>query len=402
MLTDEEIEKLIRPFVERQQVIDSYVINQIAKKIKEVGELSPKDVYRLTRLFKNGSDVRAINKQIAKMADVQEKAVKKMVKEVAVNTYADAKPFYDYRHKTQLPYKKNKKLQQTIKAISDETGGTFHNIADSRATGFLIRDPKRPMTKKFQTLPETYQSCIDEAVQAVQSGAMDFETAMKRTLKQLNESGFRRAYWESGYSRRLDSTVRMNILEGLKKLNQQIQAQIGEEIGADAVELSAHDFAAPDHEPIQGRAFTIENFEKLQSNKPFEDIYGNKFGAIRRAIGTWNCKHFIQYVVLAKYKPVWNPQDLDELKARNEQGYTTKDGKHYTMYECTQVQRKYETDIRYAKEGYMMAKSANNKQLMAEYEAKLSRLQREYNAFSKACGLSKKKKRVQVSGFSTS
>ena len=400
MLTDEEIERLIKPFVTRQQKLNNYVIRQIAKKVKQVGELSAKDVYKLQQLFKNGQDIRAINKEIARIANVQEKSVKQMIKEAAKKSYLDAKPFYDYRHRTQIPFEKNKELQRTVKAIGAQTGDTFKNLSNSRATGFYIRDPKKPLSKKFQSLPDAYQSIIDEAVQAVQSGTMDFNTAMRRTLKQLNDSGFRRVYWDSGYSRRLDSTVRMNILGGLRQLNTEIQMQIAKEIGADGIELSAHDFSAPDHEPIQGHIFPIAEFEKMQSNQSFMDTLGNIFPAMRRAIGEWNCKHFIQAVIIAKHKPTWDIEDLEELKQRNAKGYTTKDGKHLTMYECTQYQRKLETDIRYAKEGYMMAKEADNTDLMKEYEAKLAQLQKEYREFSKRCGINRQQKRAQVKGFS--
>ena len=76
-----------------------------------------------------------------------------------------------------------------------------------------------------------------------------------------------------------------------------------------------------------------------------------------------------------------------------------KDGKHLTMYQCTQVQRTYETAIRYAKEGYMMAKKAGNTQLQDKYEAKLADLNKQYNQFSKDCGLTKQRKRAVVTGF---
>lgn len=399
MLNDVDIDNLIQPFVDRQLELEQYVVNTIAQRVREVGKLSKTDVYRLQQLLKIGSSARLINQEIAKVLGIQEKAVKSMIKEVAINTYKDAKPFYDYRHKTQIPYEKNIKLQRTVTAISKQTGDTFKNLSNSKATGFLIRDGKNHNVMKFQSMQETYQSVIDEAVQAVQTGVLDFDTAMRRTLKQLNDSGMRRMYWDSGYSRRLDSTVRMNILGGLRQLNQQVQLQIADEIKADGIEISAHSFSAPDHEPIQGHIFTLENFDKLQNEMDFEDTYGNKFSAIRRPIGEWNCKHFTTAIIIAKHKPVWSLQDLQELKQANNKGYTMKNGKHLTMYECTQVQRQYETRIRYAKEGYMMAKEANNTDLMEMYETRLADLSKQYNQFSKDCGLSKQRKRASVSGF---
>ena len=399
MLNDVDIDNLIQPFVDRQLQLESYVVNTIATRVGEIGTLSKTDVYRLQQLYKIGSDVKNINKQIANILNIQENQVKKMIKEVAINTYTDAKPFYDYRHKSQIPYEKNKKLQRTVEAVSRQTANTFKNMSNSKAVGFQIRDAKNPTKLKFQSIQATYQSIVDEAIQNVQTGVLDFDTAMRRSLQQLNDSGIRRAYWESGYSRRIDSTVRMNILGGLRQLNQKVQQQIAEETNADGIELSAHSFSAPDHEPIQGHIFTLENFDKLQNEMAFEDTYGNKFESIRRPIGEWNCKHFTQAVIIAVHKPVWSLADLEELKQANQKGYTMKDGKHLTMYECTQVQRRYETAIRYAKEGYMMARKANNEKLMEKYDSRLANLNKQYNQFSKDCGLSKQRKRTHVVGF---
>ena len=374
MLSDVDIDNLIQPFVDRQLDLEGYVINTISERVGEIGTLSKTDVYQLQQLYKIGSDVKDINSKLSKILNIQETQVKSMIKNVAVNTYKGAKPFYDYRHKSQIPYENNARLQRSVNAIGKQTADTFKNLSNSRATGFYIRDAKNSGNLKYYSIKDTYQTVVDEAIQAVQTDVLDFDTAMRRTLKQLNDSGIRRVYWESGYSRRLDSTVRMNILSGIKQINQHVQNQIASEIKADGIELSAHSFSAPDHEPIQGHIFTLENFEKLQSEEPFEDTYGNK--------------------------PVWSLEELEELKDANNKGYTMKNGTHLTMYECSQVQRRYETDIRYAKEGYMSAKSADNEKLMEFYKTRINKLNREYNQFSKDCGLSKRRNRASVSGFS--
>jgi hypothetical protein len=272
-------------------------------------------------------------------------------------------------------------------------------MSNTKVVGFTVRDPKKPLQYKFQPVAEAYQSIIDEAVQAVHSGAIDFDTAMRRTLKQLNESGLRRAYWESGYSRRLDSLVRMNLMGGIRQLNQQIQMQIAEEINADGIELSAHSFSAPDHEPIQGRIFTMKQFDRMQNEMDFEDTDGNHYPSMRRPIGEWNCRHFTRAIIIAKHERTWTPEALEKLKQQNAEGYTTKSGKHYTMYECEQIQRDYETKIRRAKEGYIMAKKAGVESLASDYLAKLSQYQKEYIQFSKDCHLTRQKQRTFVPDF---
>lgn len=399
MLNDYEIESIIQPFVERQERLNEFVIQQIARSIKTVGSLSKNDVRKLLKLLKLGANAQLVTKEIASVLNAQEKAVKGIIKEAAQVTYLDAKPFYDYRHRKQIPFEKNIPLQRSVKAVGEQTANTFKNLSNSKAIGFLVRDMKQPTTLKFYNVTDTYQSIVDEAVQAVQSGAVPFDTAMRRTLKQLNESGLRRAYWDTGVTRRLDSVVRMNILGGVRQINQKVQQQIAEETKADGVELSAHSFSAPDHEPIQGRIFTMENFKRMQSEMSFKDIDGHEYPSMRRPIGEWNCKHFTQAVVIGAKKPTWSDEDLQELIEANKKGYTTSTGKHYTMYECEQMQRKYETQIRYAKEGYIMAKTAGNTQLMEEYQAKIASLNSQYRQFSKDCGLRVQRNRTYVPNF---
>lgn len=400
MLNDSQIENLIKPFIDRQIALEQYVINTIAQRVGEIGTLSKTDVYRLQQLYKVGSSAKAINKMLADTMNVQEKHVKNMIKVAGIQTYKDAKPFYDYRKKEQIPFEKNTKLQRSINAVGKQTADTFKNLANSKATGFYIRDAKNPTQLRFYNMQEAYQSVVDEAIHNVQLGVLDFDTAMRHALKQLNDSGLRRIYWDSGYSRRLDSTVRMNILGGIRQINQQVQLQIADEIKADGIELSAHSFSAPDHEPIQGHIFTLKEFDKMQNEMDFEDVEHNKFPSMRRPIGEWNCKHFVQSIVIKAHKPTWSLKELEELKQANKDGYTTKDGKHLTMYECTQIQRRYETDIRCAKEGYTMAKEAKNEELQKYYVNRIDKLNREYNQFSKDCGLRKQRNRASVSGFS--
>lgn len=396
MLTDEQIDELIQPIIDRQTNISNYVIKTIANKINKIGTMSPSDIKKLKLLFEMGEDIREINKALAELTNLQVKDIKAVIKIVAVDAYIDAKPFYDYRHKSFIPFEKNTKLQSLVTAIGNATAETYKNISDSRATGFLIRDPKHPQRLKFYSIKDTYKTVIDEAVQAVKGGTVDYETAVRRTVRQLSESGIRKLYWDSGYTQRLDTAVRRNILGGISAINQGIQQEIGKQINADGIELSAHVNSALDHEPIQGHAFTNKEFEKLQSVSAFEDIYGNKFDAIERAIGTWNCRHYTKAIVIDAYKPKYSIEQLNDFISRNHAGYTTEDGKHLTLYECTQYQRHLETKIRQAKDSQIAFRESGDIREARKYQARINRYMEQYKRFSTACGLKQKINRTRV------
>jgi len=182
-------------------------------------------------------------------------------------------------------------------------------------------------------------------------------------------------------------------------INNEVQRMIGEDIQADGVELSAHINSAPDHEPFQGHVFTIEEYNKLQSNQSFEDVHQNKFTGVDRIIGEWNCRHYPIYVVLATHKPRYSVATLEKYRQRNADGITLPNGHHLTLYECTQVQRKLETQIRYAKDAQIAFRHSGNREQALIYQKKVSLLIERLKSFSAYAGLSIKKNRFAVSDY---
>jgi len=399
MLSDNAIDNLVQPIVTRQESINVYVLSTIAEKVREIGELSPSDIKRLKILVNYGTDIRKMNEQLAIMSDLQVRDIKSMIKTVAVDSYLDAKPLYDYRHRSFIPYSKNIELQEVVKAIGNNTANTYQNLSNSKATGFLIRDAKNPTKLKFQSIGNTYKTVIDEAVQAVQSGAVDYRTAMRRTMKQLSDSGVRRLYWDSGYTQRLDTAVRRNILDGVRAIQQAMEDEIGRKVNADGKELSAHINCALDHEPFQGHQFTNEEFDKLQNNEDFQDLLGNKFTGVARVIGQYNCRHIARSIIIGFTKPKYTPEQLQTFIDNNHEGYTLPNGKHITLYECTQLQRQLETKIRYAKDEQITMQKVGDKVGAMLARSKVIKLTNEYKNFSKDCGLRTHLDRASVTNY---
>ena len=399
MLNEKAIDDLIKPIVDRQEQINTYVLTKIANKIKFIGTLSEYDIKKMKILVDYGTDIREMNKELARMSGLQVKDIKKLIKTVAIDTHTDAKPLYDYRHRSFIPYNKNIKLQKVVTAIGNRTASTFSNISNSKATGFMIRDLKHPGRLKFHSINDTYKSVIDEAIQASHSKAVDYRVAMRRTIKQLSDSGVRRLSWDSGYTQRLDTAVRRNLLDGIHAINQELEDMIGEAIGADGKELSVHENSAFDHEPFQGHQFTNEEYAKLQSNQSFKDVDGQHFLAVDRIIGMWNCRHIARSIIVGVSKPLYTKKELQEFIDRNHKGYTLPNGKHLSMYECTQMQRKLETRIRYAKDEQIAFEESGDRQSALVAQQKVRRLYEEYKSFSKACGLRMQRDRASVIGY---
>ena len=98
-------------------------------------------------------------------------------------------------------------------------------------------------------------------------------------------------------------------------------------------------------------------------------------------------------------KPTYTQEQLDKILADNERGYTDKNGRHYTLYECTQVQRRYEREIRKAKEKYLYGKSLNNKNMMTKARNRVGSLTTQYKQFSYKCDIPAKLERIRVADY---
>ena len=111
-----------------------------------------------------------------------------------------------------------------------------------------------------------------------------------------------------------------------------------------------------------------------------------------------NCYHYTFSIVLGVSKPAYSNEELKEIIRNNNKGFDF-DGKHYTNYEGTQLQRQLETKIREQKDIQIMAKASDNKELIAESQEKITQLTTKYKQLSQASGLPTKAKRLQVSGY---
>jgi len=401
MLSDDALNKLIQPIIDRQQNINTYVVKKIAKRIKEIGEVLPSDVQKLISLRNAGADAQKLIQEIAKLTQMQVISIQDLVKKVAKDAYISAKPFYDATKTPYIPYDKNTLLKRRVKAMATLTSNTYKNL--SKAQAFMLRDPKNPKKLVPTPIAKAYQSIVDEAVQAASGGTIDYNTAMRNSIQQLADSGIRRVEYnpESGrtFTQRLDTAVRRNLMDGIRAVNQEMQNIVGEEFGASGVEISVHMNPAPDHAEMQGHQFTNKEFDKMQNGENFHDVQGRQYKGFERAVGTLNCRHFAISIMIGYAKQNYSDEELAGILKKNEEGYTFPNGKHLTMYECTQRQRQLETQIRYAKDGQIAARAAGNEDLAKEYQKKVNRLTSDYNEFSKACGLSRKPQKMQVKGY---
>ena len=395
MLSQEVEEKLAEHLIDRIEDTNSHILKKIGQTIKYMSTLTPSQAYQLGQLLKYGGTYEEIARELARVSGKNVQDIYKIFEQVAKDNKEFAKQFYKYRNIDYIPYSKDIALQNQVNSIARLTADTYLNIANTKGIGFLFTNQDGQMY--FKDIQQSYYEIIDRGILAISQGKETFQTEMRRIIKDVGGNGV--VLYESGRTRRLDSAVRMNLLDGIRQVSNETAQRFAEEYNSDGIEISVHSNPAPDHADIQGRQFSNEEYEKLESGDIATDYKGNKYdGADKRHISEYNCYHKIFPIVLGVSKPEYTDKQLKEIQEKNEKGFEF-EGKHYSNYEGTQLQRKIETEIRKAKDTQILARASGDDELVQESQARISLLTKKYNKLCQESGLQPKKIRMQVSGY---
>lgn len=390
MINEELQEKLLSVFDKRFQDYNTKVLEELGNVIKQFKDLTPSQAYELGQQLKYNTTVKDLLNELSKISGLSVEDLKKVLERVARDNLGFAETYYKARGLETPIYEQNKVLQRLVSSVYKVSGAEFKNIAKS--TGFrLLGDNGEPL---LLDIDETYKYVIDKCVVAISQGKETYQQSMRSTLKQLSSSGVRKIEYESGYSRRLDSSIRQNILDSIRQVSNESQKLFGEEFDSDGVEISVHLNPAPDHELVQGRQFSNEEFENFQNDRKAIDYTGMVFepefeGHDRRSISEYNCYHYIFSIVLGVSKPQYSDKQLKEI-IDNANKKTTFDGKEYTQYELTQLQRRIESAIRQEKDTQILAKASDDKDLVLQSQTKITQLTTKYKQLCNISGLPNK------------
>lgn len=94
-------------------------------------------------------------------------------------------------------------------------------------------------------------------------------------------------------------------------------------------------------------------------------------------------------------EPTFSKKELDSMKSEN-RPKVTYDGKTYDTYQCSQMQRRLEREIRKQKRLQAGYQAAGLKDEETATKSRLKILNRKYREFSKAAGLPEQRERMRV------
>ena len=374
MLTPEQIAALRDAAGQIADPVNNYLIEDIARRISEAGQLTGTAQYQIWRAQNLGLSHGEIRKRLQELLKASEAEIQTLLTQSAEVGYCfdlDRLPI------AAVPFEQNPVLQQIVRAAVELAQEDFTNI--TQTLGMV--DPYG----NALPLQDAYRSACDFAFQQVSTGAADYNTAIRRAVKNLTAKGVRTIDYESGVHTSLEAAVRRSVMGGLGLMQEQIAQYNYDAMGCDGWEISAHAASAPDHEPIQGRQYSDAAYEALNNS-------------LVRRIGTLNCGHTAFPIILGVSTPQYTLEELEKLRADNKKGVTI-DGRHYTMYEATQVQRRLETAIRTQKRRILADEATGDKEKLLTDQIKYRRLEQEYKRFSDAAGLRTQQERMELAGF---
>lgn len=383
--TPELLDALPEELAELYRALEDTLLDEICSRLKLADQFNEVTVQDIRALRSHGIDLKDIEKAIRKTSGISEKKLQELLDDVVERNQKYYTDLIDLTHITQPETLVS--IEDTW-AIYEQTKQTMRNL--TRSMGFLV-DAGRTMLPPAKA----YQWCCDSAVMQIQSGAISYNQAIKSAVQQLAQSGLKVVGYESGVHRQIDSAVRTAVMTGVNQICAKYTEQSAEWLETPYFEVSAHAGARDkpgrspwsSHKDWQGKVYSIRA----------GDIYPNIYevcglGAVDGLEGA-NCRHRRNVWVDGVSERTYTDEQLEHI----DDGLgCTFEGKTYTAYEATQMQRRVERTIRKLKREKAAYRTAGLTEDAMALNTRLHRLSTKYKAFSAAAGLPEQWERTKV------
>ena len=245
------------------------------------------------------------------------------------------------------------------------------------------------------TVTRQFENALDRAWLQINTGGFTYQQAIRKAIQTLAQDGLSAIVYPSGHRDTIETAVRRAVLTGVNQTAAKLQIARMEEMGCEFVEVTAHPGARPSHAVWQGKVFHRGDGTSVNGvyYPPFVQSTGYGTGA---GLGGWNCRHNFFPFFPGLSKRAYTNEMLAQLDAKE----ISYQGKDYTRYEASQMQRALERKIRKAKREYLSLDAAG--QDTAESAVKLRQARAQLNDFLTETGLRQDNFREQVAGFGRS
>ena len=337
MLPPSYLDQMPDAFVQLWQQVEEQILQDVARRIGKMDKVTPTANWQLWRYQQTEALRNDVVKLLAKYTGKSEAAIRKLLLQAATEAMEREDAIYYHYDMEPTPFEENAALNNLLDAGARQTCGTWQNLTATTAN----------------TVTGAFERTLDAAWLKVSTGAFDYKTAVKQAVDSLADDMSMVTY-PSGHRDSIEVAARRAILTGVNQTAGKLQEARMDEMGCEFVETSAHGGARPSHAEWQGRQFHrggAVNY-KGKHYPDFESATGYGTGA---GLCGWNCRHtfFAVFPELGD-PPQWTREELEALNARN----IEYNGKKYTAYEISQMQRARERNVRRWKKRYLAEDAA--------------------------------------------
>ena len=372
MLTPEFLHEAPEGLLELYRETEEAILADMARRISTYDFYIPAAQWQKKKLKAMGMMESEINRRLSQLTGRSLQEIKELMKEAGMETIASDDRIHSMAGKKCPLLEASPALIATINSGYRRTEKVFRNLTRSTAINAY---------KQFSNI-------LDQAYMQISSGAFDTETAIRNAIKALAEKGIESVRYPSGRVDNIEVAARRAIVTGINQTAGDMQLARAEDVDSEYVETTAHAGARPEHEVWQGKVFKLHGEEPGYPNFYEATGYGTGPG-----LCGYNCRHNFHPF----YPGLSTPAYSDEMLAE----YVAKDylynGKKYTEYEVSQMQRYYERARRRWKREYLMQEAAGidtteSSVKMRSYMEKLKNLEEQ-------TGMPSQHDRMIVAGF---
>lgn len=379
MLPPSYLDQMPDAFVQLWQQVEDEILQDVARRIGKMDTVTATANWQLWRYQQTEALREDVIKLLAKYSGKSEATIRRLLLQAATEAMEREDAIYYHYDLEPTPFEESAALNNLLDAGARQTCGTWQNLTATTAN----------------TVTGAFERTLDAAWLKVSTGAFDYKTAVKQAVDSLAD-GMPMVTYPSGHKDSIEVAARRAVLTGVNQTAGKLQEARMDEMHVEFVETSAHGGARPSHAEWQGRRFHRGGaVDYLGKHYPdFEAATGYGTGA---GLCGWNCRHtfFAVFPELGD-PPAWTEESLQELNARD----IEYNGKMYTQYEISQMQRARERHVRRWKKRYLADSAAGVDTTDAAVRLKAAR--QSLSEFAKATGGRVDSARVSVPKFGRS
>ena len=308
------------------QQLEDDILSAVIRRILKMGYVSEASKHQLEVLQAAGLLYDDIVQLIADRTDACTAQVKALFEDAGVQTVAIDNSLHEAAGALPIDIRQDSSTRQVLEAGYKKTLGTMQNLVSTTAT---------------QTQTTFIQTC-DRIYMQVSSGAFSYQEAIMNALRALADTGAEVVY-PTKHKDRMDVAVRRCVLTGVSQTAAAVSLRQAEDAGCYLMEITAHSGARPDHAKWQGQLVTITGkdagkiIDGLRVFTLSEIGYGSGEG-----FKGWNCRHNWHAYYPGFSTPNYTQEELKKL----DEPCISYNGKLYTEYEVSQMQRAQERRVR--------------------------------------------------------